>query len=159
MTRGHRLLIRDLVALGRRLERAADEVAQSTIDSSIRYTDALVLGALDSQFGGTGRPKDLAFPLLTTPAGVTGSLKRLEKAGLVIRTHSETDRRAVYVSLTHKGRTKVREATVAYDHWIEELVGAIPSTDIATLREFVDRQSLPQHESMNAESPQLDEKT
>ena len=151
MTREHRLLIRDLVALGRQLERAADQIAQSAIDPSIGYTDALVLGALDTQFGGTGRPKDLVYPLLTTPAGISGSLKRLEKAGLVERTHSETDRRAVYVSLTSKGRAITRKATVAYDTWVEDLVGEIPSPEIASLREFIDRQSLPQHESTNSE--------
>ncbi|SEL69076.1 MarR family winged helix-turn-helix transcriptional regulator [Nonomuraea pusilla] len=53
---------------------------------------------------GRATPSELAADLLLSPAGMTGRLDTLEKAGLVRRVRSVEDRRRVDVELTPKGR-------------------------------------------------------
>lgn len=52
----------------------------------------------------------LANELDISTAGMTGAIGAMEKEELVLRTHDdEVDRRAVYVSLTTKGRNYLQE--------------------------------------------------
>jgi DNA-binding MarR family transcriptional regulator len=48
-------------------------------------------------------PSELAAELVVSPAGITGRLDTLEKAGYVRRVRSEEDRRRVDVELTEQG--------------------------------------------------------
>lgn len=52
----------------------------------------------------------LAGKMYLRPPTVVGILDRLEKKGLVVRTHSTKDRRVVEVSLTDQGRLLVADA-------------------------------------------------
>jgi DNA-binding MarR family transcriptional regulator len=49
-------------------------------------------------------PKQLAGQLLVTSAGLRGKLDRLQTAGLIGRRSHPTDRRAVIVTVTRRGR-------------------------------------------------------
>lgn len=53
---------------------------------------------------GPQSPTQLNVALIQTSGGVTNTLTRLEKAGLITRVRPEGDRRAVEVRLTAKGR-------------------------------------------------------
>jgi DNA-binding MarR family transcriptional regulator len=55
-------------------------------------------------------PSELAAELMLSPAGMTGRLDTLEKAGLVERIRGTDDRRRVDVELTELGRTRWRAA-------------------------------------------------
>lgn len=59
----------------------------------------------------------LAQELCVSPASVTVSLKRMEKAGLIERKPGENDARCNLVTLTDKGRVLLKEA--------EKLIGGI----------------------------------
>lgn len=56
------------------------------------------------------RVSDLAREMFLRPATVVGILDRLEAKGLVTRTRSQEDRRAVDLDLTERGRQLVEKA-------------------------------------------------
>ncbi|MFI7599470.1 MarR family winged helix-turn-helix transcriptional regulator [Actinoplanes sp. NPDC049681] len=58
-------------------------------------------------------PGALAASMMLSTGGTTARLDRLEKAGLVVRIPSRTDRRSVLVQLTPKGREVVDGAVGA----------------------------------------------
>lgn len=60
----------------------------------------------------TGRAKasEIAREIVLSPATVTSIIDRLEKAGLLRRERSTTDRRVVDIILTPEGQTRLAEA-------------------------------------------------
>jgi DNA-binding MarR family transcriptional regulator len=58
-------------------------------------------------------PGALADSMMLSSGGTTARLDRLEKAGLVVRMPSPTDRRSVLVRLTDRGREIIDEAVAA----------------------------------------------
>ncbi|MFJ7153626.1 MarR family winged helix-turn-helix transcriptional regulator [Streptomyces sp. NPDC101118] len=70
-------------------------------------------------------PSELAAELLLSPAGMSGRLDTLEKAGLVRRLRGTEDRRRVDVELTEEGHARWDEAMrlrgVAEDAMVEPL--------------------------------------
>lgn len=56
------------------------------------------------------RVSDLARQMYLRPATVVGILDRLEMKGLVSRTRSKEDRRAVYLELTNLGKKLAKKA-------------------------------------------------
>lgn len=68
---------------------------------------------------------------------VSRAVAALESDGLIIRTHSETDKRAEYIALTEKGedvRAKVGQAGLAFE---EELSKALGKQKADTLRSLL----------------------
>ncbi len=59
---------------------------------------------------GTASPSELAQAAEVSPAGMTGRLDSLEKAGLIKRTPSQTDRRSVTIEATTRGADVWRRA-------------------------------------------------
>ncbi|WP_305792128.1 MarR family winged helix-turn-helix transcriptional regulator [Micromonospora sp. KC721] len=78
-------------------------------------------------------PTELMRDAMVTSGAVTQRLDRLEARGLVTRTPSEQDRRAVTVALTNEGMALVEQ--VLPDHVATEhrLLAALPPTDRAAL--------------------------
>jgi DNA-binding MarR family transcriptional regulator len=58
-------------------------------------------------------PGALAGSMMLSSGGTTARLDRLEKAGLVVRVPSSTDRRSVLVRLTDRGRAIIDDAVGA----------------------------------------------
>ncbi|MEV4709233.1 MarR family transcriptional regulator [Actinoplanes sp. NPDC049316] len=58
-------------------------------------------------------PGALAASMMLSTGGTTARLDRLERAGLVVRLPSPTDRRSVQVQLTTKGRDVIDQAVGA----------------------------------------------
>jgi DNA-binding MarR family transcriptional regulator len=85
------------VVWGAELERSADRLAR-TLTSGLNYRDLLLAGDLHRR-GGQALPNELIGPVYTTAPGVSGSLRRLERAGLVTRGRG-TDLRTRPVTLT-----------------------------------------------------------
>ncbi|HEX4812062.1 MAG TPA: MarR family transcriptional regulator [Nonomuraea sp.] len=83
--------------------------------------------------GGSATPSELASELLLSPAGMTGRLDTLEKAGLVRRVRSTDDRRRVDVELTAKGHGLWLEAMEIQAEVEHVMVSALTSTDQETL--------------------------
>jgi DNA-binding MarR family transcriptional regulator len=74
-------------------------------------------------------PSELAQSSLITTGAMTSRLDRLERAGLVTRVPSPTDRRAVLVRLTARGERLAEQALVA-----------VIATDEAFLEPLTERQ-------------------
>lgn len=68
-------------------------------------TEHYVLGTLRAQ--GPSTPTELNRTLIQTSGGVTNTLARLERAGLILRRRVGQDRRSVRVTLTPLGRREV----------------------------------------------------
>ncbi len=68
---------------------------------------------------------ELSRRMMVSNGNVTGLVERLAQEGLIERQVSETDRRAVRVRLTRRGRQDFSAMALAHAEWIAELVGAL----------------------------------
>ena len=105
----------ELIAADRRL-RARDP--QQHGDLSHGQVRALFLFKCDEEVtaGTLAKRADLS------PASMTAMLDALEKAGMVTRRRSETDRRQVIVALTPAGRERLEERRAAWQaRWAERM--------------------------------------
>jgi DNA-binding MarR family transcriptional regulator len=86
---------------------------------------------------GLASPRELALTLDVSPAGITGRLDTLEKAGLVKRTPSATDRRSVTIEATARGVEVWRRAMDLRGKAERELFGNLPPKELATLNRLL----------------------
>jgi len=78
-------------------------------------------------------PSDIADNIEVTRATITGLLDGLERDGLVLRRHSQVDRRAITITLTDKGRTLLQSFCPAQSGRITELLSPLSADEKATL--------------------------
>jgi DNA-binding MarR family transcriptional regulator len=91
-----------------RLERA---ILAALRPLGLSFGDFDVLNTLRRRGDPEGtNPSELAQSSLITTGAMTSRLDRLERAGLITRTPSSTDRRAVLVKLTRRGDRLARQA-------------------------------------------------
>lgn len=74
-------------------------------------------------------PSELSSALLLTSGAMTNRLDKLTEKKLIIRSHSELDRRSVTVALTEQGRLLIDRAIEAHVALLKELVSALNETD------------------------------
>lgn len=91
-------LVAAVLVWGAENERAADRLAR-LLTPGLNARDVLLLGTLYYDRGGRALPGELIGPVFTTAPGVSGSLRRLEQAGLITRGVG-TDARTRPVELT-----------------------------------------------------------
>ena len=70
-----------------------------------------------------------------TAGNVTGIVKRLEGQGVVERSRVPSDRRAVRLRLTERGQTLMASLLPAHARALEDILTAIPASDLRALRE------------------------
>lgn len=76
------------------------------------------------------RSCDLGRAVSLTRSGATRAIARLERAGLVVKSPSDTDGRSVVVELTDEGRERHGRAAAVFAVVVNrDLVGAVPATD------------------------------
>ncbi len=109
------------------------------------YGDYQVVGALRRQQVKL-RAGDIAELLMLTPAGVTGRLDRLERAGYVSRTPSTKDARRVLVGCTPLGRRRVDAAFAAIRKYDERLLQPLSKREAGQLSESL-RKLLAPHDT------------
>ncbi len=68
---------------------------------------------------------ELSQRLMVTGANVTGVTDQLEAEGLVKRAAHPTDRRALRVRLTPRGRRQFRRMAAVHERWVVELFAAL----------------------------------
>jgi DNA-binding MarR family transcriptional regulator len=78
-------------------------------------------------------PTELARSVLVNSATMTVRLTRLERRGLIRRTHSERDRRSVIVQLTQDGRALIDSAAEDLLTSEARLLDALTKSDQRTL--------------------------
>ncbi len=77
--------------------------------------------------------REVADLLGVTPRNVTKLVDALEHDGFVTRTAHATDRRAVLVVLTRKGKEAAARMDSEADAFARDLFGDLPADDLATL--------------------------
>ena len=95
-----------------------------------------VLASIKSR--GPLRPLDLALILERSPNSMSMIVDRMVKAGLVRRTRDRKDRRAVFVSMTDKGREAVEPAIPAGWEFIHKVVSPLSYDDQRALASMLE---------------------
>lgn len=130
--RGQLAALAGFLAAADRLEARLDDALQSSVGVSYAWF-GLLLGVADSPdqrilIGELGRRLSL------TSGGVTRFVDRVEAAGLVSREPSLTDRRALFVTFTDRGRDVLRRGqavlTAVYQR---EVVATVSKGELAAL--------------------------
>ena len=99
----------DILISLRRIMRAADLHSQKLMkESGLTAPQLLVVQAIEKE--GSPSTSSLARSIAVSQATMTRIIDRLERAGLVRREKSSTDKRVVNISLTDAGRTKLESA-------------------------------------------------
>lgn len=105
------------------------------------YGQSLTRFDVLSQFIRTGDDEmsvgALSRELIASSGNISRLLDRMEKDGLLRRTHSKTDRRSVYVHITKAGHDLF--AAMARDHheWISQMLKGLPQTRQSQLSELL----------------------
>ncbi|MEN8254559.1 MAG: TolC family protein [Verrucomicrobiota bacterium] len=82
---------------------------------------------------------ELATALHRGKSSTSGLLQRLEKSGLVKRTHSESDRRVVHIALTAKGRKLTEQLVVNRKQGIRKTYGSLTAPERARHMQMLEK--------------------
>lgn len=83
--------------------------------------------------------RQIAEEIRVTPATICGTMKRMERAGLIRRTAAERDGRVTCISLTDEGRNLVDKAFGAFEQAHEDMLDGFSEEECRQLAEFVRR--------------------
>jgi DNA-binding MarR family transcriptional regulator len=109
-------------------------------EHGLTLNDYEVLLHLSHAEGRRLRRVDLAERVILTASGITRLLEGLERAGLVMKEHCDSDARVTYAKITPAGIAKLREAAKTHLRGIEELfVGRYSESELTTLAELLAR--------------------
>lgn len=81
----------------------------------------------------------LAELQMTTPANMTGLVKRLERDGLVVRQAHPTDNRVKLVALTPEGLARTKRARRAIDQAMAHLFKGTSQADLDVVQRVLDQ--------------------
>jgi DNA-binding MarR family transcriptional regulator len=109
-----------------------------------------VLACVESR--GPLRPIDIASLLERAPNSMSMLVDRMVKAGLVRRTRDRKDRRAVFVSLTNKGKEAVEPAVPAGWEFINKVVSSLSLDEQRALADMLETLKCELHGYLNPET-------
>lgn len=105
--------------------------------------------------------RDLAEKVRVTPATISGTLKRLEKSGLVVRKAMEDDMRVSLVSLSDSGKKLLQEAQAVFRKADDIPLRGFSDQERSTLLEYFRRMLRnmqdENQETFNAKEPENEE--
>lgn len=139
MSRKKRRVFTLLASLSDLLRRETEGVTREFLEGAT-WGDSELLGCIYFDHDGVVRPSELVGIAYSTATGVTGSLRRLEDAGLIERKRTEEDRRVLLVCLTDLGRETIESAGDGYDALAERRLGDLSEDEIDWLFDFLTRQ-------------------
>ena len=96
-----------------------------------------VLGELDRHQQLTQR--ELAEHTHVTAATISGTLKRMERAGLIQRTEDESDARVSIVTLTQRGKDCSADAVRLFSETDAHMLEGFTEEELRTLLEYLNR--------------------
>ena len=123
-----------LLRLTRGTENHLREFLRVNHDTTLPRFD--VMAALH-RHEGPMKMSDLSRALLVSNGNATAVVDRLEKDGLAKRVQSETDRRAVLVTLTETGRSEFETQASAHAAEIASLFSSLDDADLDALRDII----------------------
>ena len=100
---------------------------------------------------------ELSRRLMVTGGNITGTTDQLVSDGLVERVPVPTDRRAVRIKLTPKGRKLFDAMAIQHESWIVEAFGTLDKSEIANLYQLLHKvkgQSLSIKQQALSQAPQ-----
>jgi DNA-binding MarR family transcriptional regulator len=100
--------------------RTLDEALTAAHGISVKEFDVLI--TLFNAPGGRLRMTELGERVVLTPSGVSHLVTRLERAGLVVRTVDEQDRRSFFAALTTSGHRRLRQARPTHNDVVRDLL-------------------------------------
>jgi len=132
------------------IDRIATEimhVSRRLLQRSTRVTEQLGIGAgqvpilklLDDC--GTLTQRQIAERIRVTPATICGTIKRMERAGLITRSATAKDARISCISLTEDGRVRCAQAVAAIKMPYGEMLDGFSKEECEQLAHFVQRMS------------------
>ena len=83
--------------------------------------------------------RELAERTRVTPATMSGTLKRMEKNGLIIRTVDENDARISRVRLTEEGRAQCENAKRIFDETCCQMLEGLDGESLCQLKSLLTR--------------------
>ena len=92
--------------------------------------------------------RDLAEKVHVTPATISGTLKRLERGGIIVRTGTEDDARVSLVSLSESGEALMKEARSVFAEADDLLVNGFTPLEKDELLRLLERMLENVHEGM-----------
>ena len=121
---------------GDRLQRAVTEQLRSYDLTEVQFA---ILAQLGSHLNGI-RMSDLARGLVVTKSGLSYQAGVMQARGLVMRTKSGADPRAVLIRLTPDGKKLLAEVLPDHVRLVRELfIDRIDPTDLAVVRDALER--------------------
>jgi len=116
---------------------------EHSINGKLRENYGQSLSRFDvlSQFIRTGEDElsvgALSKELIASSGNISRLLDRMQKDGLIVRKHSDKDRRSVYIRITKSGHKLF--AAMASDHhdWITKMLAGLPHNKQAKLSELL----------------------
>lgn len=88
---------------------------------------------------GTLTQRQLAEKIRVTPATICGTVKRMEKSGLICRSASKEDARVSRVSMTEEGRLRYEQAATAMGLPYGEMLAGFTERECRQLQDFIRR--------------------
>jgi DNA-binding MarR family transcriptional regulator len=85
-----------------------------------------VLSQFDRTNGHEMSVGSLSKRLIASSGNISRLLDRMEKDGLLIRRHADTDRRNVYVSITLSGQNLFGDMARDHQSWITDMLAELP---------------------------------
>ena len=83
--------------------------------------------------------RQLAEEIRVTPATICGTIKRMEKAGLIRRTTAKEDARVSCVSLTEEGQNCISRADAMIEEPYREMMAGFSEDECRMMRDFARR--------------------
>jgi DNA-binding MarR family transcriptional regulator len=142
-------LWQSFLAVHRRIvEQLADEMLAEH-QLPLEWFDVLV--HLADLPGMTARQKELRDRMLLSESGVSRMLVRMEKAGVIIRSTADDDRRGVEITVTEAGRAALLAAIDSHLHQVASMfTDRLTATDRAALSRVLPKllaQAAPERET------------
>jgi DNA-binding MarR family transcriptional regulator len=95
------------------LKKRVDQILDEVCLTDVQFNLMMLLKYQTGQDQGLSQT-DLSVMMLVNRANITGLVDRMERSGLVVRSHSESDRRRNVVRLTAHGRDLLNEIEPVY---------------------------------------------
>ena len=112
-------------------------VRRALKDSGVYFGQPPILDYLANN--GTGTQNDIAKALYVSPASVSVSLRRMQKAGLIEKAADETDLRCNRMSLSEKGREQHEYIHGCFEEIDRKLYAGFSDEELATLETMLTR--------------------
>lgn len=124
----------EIIHLSRRLLQRS---AQAIENLNIGAGQLPILKVLSDN--GTLTQRQIAEEIRVTPATICGTIKRMERSGLIRRMASTEDARVSCVSLTEEGKLRSDQALQAIELPYDEMLNGFSEGECHLIRDFIHR--------------------